>query len=200
MSGGLILITDVTKMDDLASTIRSMQAQTYERLYSSYHDRVYRLALRITQDTAIAEDVAQEVHIKCWKNSGKLEEAASPGAWIMRVTRNLAIDKIRSRRNNAELDKVAYSAPSKDQTPDRAAEIGNMMQILRQLLETLPLKQREIFQLREMEGMKYQEISDILEVSVDEVKVSLFRARKKIREKLIKVDRYGLSSANTETA
>ncbi len=187
-------------MNNLASTICKMQTQTYERLYNSYHDRVYRLALRITQDTAIAEDVAQEVHIKCWKNSSKLEEAASPGAWIMRVTRNLAIDKIRSRHQNAELDKVAYSAPSRDQTPDSAAEVGNMMQILRKLLETLPLKQREIFQLREMEGMKYQEIGEILDVSVDEVKVSLFRARKKIREKLIKVDRYGISSANRETA
>jgi len=187
-------------MKDLASTIRSMQTQTYERLYNAYHDRVYRLALRITQDTAIAEDVAQEVHIKCWKNRSKLEEAASPGAWIMRVGRNLSIDKIRSRRDHTDLDKVAYSAPSKDQTPDRAAEIGNMMQVLRRLIETLPVKQREIFQLRELEGMKYQEISDILEVSVDEVKVSLFRARKKIREKLINVDRYGLSSANRETA
>jgi RNA polymerase sigma-70 factor, ECF subfamily len=177
-----------------------MQTQTYERLYDAYHDRVYRLARRITQDTAIAEDVAQEVHIKCWKNKSKLEEAANPGAWIMRVTRNLAIDKIRSRRNNAELDKVAYSAPSKDQTPEHAAEIENMMQILRELIDTLPLKQREIFQLRELEGLKYQEISDVLDVSVDEVKVSLFRARKKIREKLINVDRYGLSSANRETA
>lgn len=187
-------------MSNLASTICIMQTETYERLYSAYHDRVYRLALRITQDTAIAEDVAQEVHIKCWRNKSKLEEADNPGAWIMRVARNLAIDKIRSRRNTSELDKIAYSAPSTDQTPDRAAEVGNMMQILRKLLDTIPIKQREIFHLREMEGMKYQEISEILDVSVDEVKVSLFRARKKIREKLINVDRYGISTANRETA
>jgi RNA polymerase sigma-70 factor (ECF subfamily) len=190
----------VTKLHDIASTLCNMQTQTYERLYNSYHDRVYRLALRITQNTALAEDVAQEVHIKCWKNRSKLEEVASPGAWIMRVARNLAIDKLRSHRNNTELDKVAYSAPSRDPTPDRAAEVSNMMQILRSLIETLPIKQREIFQLRELEGMKYQEIGEILEVSVDEVKVSLFRARKKIREKLLNVDRYGLSSANRETA
>jgi RNA polymerase sigma-70 factor (ECF subfamily) len=177
-----------------------MKAETYQQLYSAYHDRVYRLALRITKDTAIAEDVAQEVHIKCWKNRDKLEEAASPGAWIMRVTRNLSIDKIRSNRQTTDLEQVAYAAPSHDHTPDRSAEIQNMMTILRQYVKELPDKQREIFHLREMEGMKYKEISDILEVSIDEVKVSLFRARKKIRKKLISINNYGISSANTKTA
>ena len=74
------------------------------------------------------------------------------------------------------------------------------MNILREHVKELPDKQREIFHLREMEGMKYKEISDILEVSVDEVKVSLFRARRKIREKLISINNYGISSANTKTA
>ncbi len=177
-----------------------MKTETYQQLYSAYHDRVYRLALRITKDTAMAEDVAQEVHIKCWKNRAKLEEATSPGAWIMRVTRNLSIDKIRSNRQTADLDKVAYAAPSHDHTPERSAELQNMMTILREFVKDLPDKQREIFHLREMEGMKYKEISDILEVSIDEVKVSLFRARKKIREKLISINNYGISSANTKTA
>ena len=177
-----------------------MKAETYQQLYSAYHDRVYRLALRITKDTAIAEDVAQEVHIKCWKNRGKLEEAASPGAWIMRVTRNLSIDKIRSKRQTTDLDQVAYAAPSTDTSPAKSAELQNMMSILREFVQELPDKQREIFHLREMEGMKYKEISDILEVTIDEVKVSLFRARKKIRKKLISINNYGISSANTKTA
>lgn len=177
-----------------------MQRETYQQLYTAYHDKVYRLALRITQDPGLAEDVAQEVHIKCWKNRDKLEEAASPGAWIMRVARNLSIDKIRSRKPAAELDSVAYAAPSTDITPARAAEVENMMNHLRSFVSELPVKQREIFQLRELEGMQYKEISEILSVSVDEVKVSLFRARRKIREKLLSVNNYGLSSANRKAA
>lgn len=177
-----------------------MQRETYQQLYMAYHDKVYRLALRVTQDPGLAEDVAQEVHIKCWKNRDKLEEAASPGAWIMRVARNLSIDKIRSRKPSAELDSVAYAAPSSDITPARSAEVENMMQHLRSFVSQLPVKQREIFQLREMEGMQYKEISEILSISVDEVKVSLFRARRKIRERLLSIDNYGLSTANSKAA
>ena len=177
-----------------------MKTETYERLYNAYHDRIYRLALRITNNVAMAEDVAQEVHVKCWKNQKKLEEATSPLAWILRVTRNLSIDKIRAHKATTDLDQVAYAAPSRDLTPDRAAEIDNMMSILRGLVATLPEKQKEIFHLREMEGLQYKEISEILDVSVDEVKVSLFRARRKIREKLISTNNYGISSANTKTA
>lgn len=177
-----------------------MQTQTYERLYNTYHDRVYRLALRVTQDTVLAQDVAQEVHIKCWKNRKKLEEAVSPGAWIMRVTRNLAIDKIRSRKTTADIDQVAYAAPSSDVTPDRAAELSDMMRLLKEHMKSLPEKQREVFHLREVEGMQYKEIAEILTISVDEVKVSLFRARRKIREKLIRTSNYGISSSNTKTA
>jgi RNA polymerase sigma factor (sigma-70 family) len=172
----------------------------YEQHFRAHRDKAYRLALRIVNDTALAEDVIQEVHIKCWNNRKSLEDIGNPGAWIMRVTRNLSIDKIRSRRQTSDLDEVAYSAPAHEVQPDRAAEIENMMSILKAIVNTLPEKQKSIFQLREMEGMKYKEISEVLEVTVDEVKVNLFRARQRIKEKILNTDRYGLSSTHTETA
>lgn len=177
-----------------------MQMHDYEELFQKYRDRAYRLALRLVQDTAIAEDIVQEVHIKCWRNRKSIAKMGNPGAWIMRVTRNLSIDKIRARKKTTDLDDIAYSAPSQDTSPDRAAEIRNMMRILKELVDELPEKQKSIFQLREIEGLKYKEISETLDVSVNEVKINLFRARQRIKEKIIRVDKYGISSAHTGTA
>lgn len=175
-------------------------ARTYEELYREHHDRVYRLALRISADDELAKDIAQEVHIRCWKNRTVLESVENPKAWILRVTRNLSIDKIRARKQTGDLDEHAYAAPASDISPARAAEVEQMMQILKTLIETLPDKQRVIFHLREIEGLQYKEIADVIDASIDEIKVNLFRARKKIREQLITVDSYGLSKKNPGTS
>ena len=171
-----------------------MKAQTYEQHFNANRERVFRLALRIVQDDELARDIAQEVHIKCWKNRDSLESAGNPGAWILRVTRNLAIDKLRAAKYTSDLDDHAYAAPSREPGPDRLAETEHMMQILKSLVETLPEKQRIIFHLREIEGLQYKEISEVIDATIDEIKVNLFRARKKIREKLLSVDKYGIST------
>ena len=74
------------------------------------------------------------------------------------------------------------------------------MQILREMLETLPSKQKMVFHLREIEGMQYKEIADTLDLTNDEVKINLFRARQKMKEKLLRIDSYGLSKIHTGTA
>jgi RNA polymerase sigma-70 factor (ECF subfamily) len=119
---------------------------------------------------------------------------------MMRVTKNLCIDKIRARRSTADLDAVSFSIESHDPAPDRETESGDLMAILKEMLETLPPKQKMVFHLREMEGLQYKEISDILDITGDEVKINLFRARQKIKEKLLKIDSYGLSKIHTGTA
>ena len=173
-----------------------MQQRIYEALFREYQDRIYRLARRMLGDNDLAQDVVQEVHIKCWKNEEGLAGMSNGGAWLMRVTKNLCIDKIRARKETTELDSVAYAAPSSGPTPYQTAEVQNMMQILKETLDTLPEKQKMIFHLREMEGLQYKEIAEVVNVSVDEVKVNLFRARNKIKKKLISTANYGLSSSH----
>jgi RNA polymerase sigma-70 factor (ECF subfamily) len=177
-----------------------MRPEKYEILFSENQHRLYRFALRIMRDQLLAEDVVQEVHVKCWKNKEALGEMSNPGAWMMRVTKNLCIDKIRARRSTADLDAVSFSIESHDPAPDRETESGDLMAILKEMLETLPPKQKMVFHLRELEGLQYKEISDILDITGDEVKINLFRARQKIKEKLLKIDSYGLSKIHTGTA
>ncbi|HLF62929.1 MAG TPA: sigma-70 family RNA polymerase sigma factor [Saprospiraceae bacterium] len=177
-----------------------MQPEKYDVLFGEYKNRLYRFALRIVKDSLLAEDVVQEVHVKCWQNRDSVEAMANPGAWMMRVTKNLCIDKIRSRHSTTDLDAVSYNVHSHDPVPDSAAEMGDLMQVLRETMETLPPKQKLVFHLREIEGMQYKEISEILNITVDEVKINLFRARQKVKDKLISIENYGLSKIHSGTA
>lgn len=177
-----------------------MQAEKYEVLFGESKNRLYRFALRIVKDDLMAEDVVQEVHVKCWQNKDAVESMTNPAAWMMRVTKNLCIDKIRAQRATTDLDAVSYSVQSYDPVPDRAAEVSDLMQVLRGMLDTLPPKQKLVFHLREIEGMQYKEISEILNITVDEVKINLFRARQKVKEKLTSIESYGLSKIHSGTA
>ena len=177
-----------------------MQTEKYDALFNEHRNRLFRFALRIMKDDLLAEDVVQEVHVKCWQNRDTVETIQNPGAWMMRVTKNLCIDKIRSRRRTTDLDAVSYQAESKDPVPDTAAEVSDLMTVLRKMLEDLPPKQKLVFHLREIEGMQYKEISEVLNITVDEVKINLFRARQKIKEKLTSIESYGLSKIHTGTA
>lgn len=177
-----------------------MQSEKYDVLFRESKDRLFRFALRIMKDELLAEDVVQEVHVKCWQNRETVESIDNPIAWMMRVTKNLCIDKIRAKRPTSDLDAVSYSTRANDPVPDRLAETGDLMDILRELVETLPAKQKMVFHLREIEGLQYKEIGDALEITVDEVKINLFRARQKIKEKLIQIQSYGLSKIHTGTA
>jgi RNA polymerase sigma-70 factor (ECF subfamily) len=177
-----------------------MRTEKYETLFTEHKDRLYRFALRIVRDGLLAEDVVQEVHVKCWQNKDSVEAMANPGAWMMRVTKNLCIDKIRAQRSTTDLDVVAYSVQSLDPVPDKAAEMGDLMEVLRETVQSLPPKQKLVFHLREIEGMQYKEISDILNITVDEVKINLFRARQKVKDKLKKIESYGLSKIHSGSA
>lgn len=177
-----------------------MRTEKYDALFGEFKNKLYRFALRIVKDDLLAEDVVQEVHVKCWQNKDALESMENPGAWMMRVTKNLCIDKIRAQRTTTDLDSVSYSVQAHDPIPDNAAETSDLMQVLRMTMETLPPKQKLVFHLREIEGMQYKEISEILNITTDEVKINLFRARQKIKEKLISIESYGLAKIHSGTA
>ena len=155
-------------------------------------DKLYRFSHRIVGDSAEAQDVVQEVFIKMWHKRAEMAQYANVEAWCMRMTKNLSIDKLRSKhRKMVSLD-ATYNMETSTTTPDKAAEMSDTVNQIHQMMEALPPKQKMVMQLRDIEGMTYQEIADALEINVNQVKVNLFRARKTIREQLLKAESYGL--------
>ncbi|MGH1435373.1 MAG: RNA polymerase sigma factor [Lewinella sp.] len=156
-------------------------------------DRLYRLALRLVNDRAEAEDVVQEVMVKLWQQGKDLLLIKNMEAWCLRMTRNQALDKLKGgyRKRRTEITDNLPQFTVKD-GPDQQLEWKDTYQQIRAIIQNLPENHRSVVQLRDIEGMSYQEIADALEMTMPQVKTNLFRARKALREALLKQSSYGL--------
>ncbi len=151
-----------------------------------YKDKLYRFALNIVGNTFDAEDIMQELMIKIWNRIDQFNEIDNKEAWCMTVTRNMAIDKTRNKKVSVQDISAYHHLSDADETQDRKMEKDERFGSIMQLVNQLPEKQREIIHLRDVEGYSYQEIADMTESTLDFVKVSLHRARKTLKEQLLK--------------
>lgn len=151
-----------------------------------FKDKLYRFALNIVGNTFDAEDIIQELMIKIWNRIDQFDTIDNKEAWCMTVTRNLAIDKTRNKKIRIndinEYHHISDSSETQDKKIEQEERFGNIMQLVNQL----PDKQREIIHLRDVEGYTYQEIADLTDTTLDFVKVSLHRARKTLKDQLLK--------------
>ena len=155
-------------------------------------DKLYRLALRITLDSAEAEDIVQDTMIKVWNQRERWNEIESMEAFCMTIARNLAIDRSqKTEAQNLELTPETQQMSGALQ-PDKKLEQDELLGLVRRLIDELPEKQRSIVQLRDVEEKSYKEIADILQLTEEQVKVTLFRARQKIKLRYNEIQNYGL--------
>ncbi|MDO4171090.1 MAG: sigma-70 family RNA polymerase sigma factor [Prevotellaceae bacterium] len=144
-------------------------------------DMMYRLALRITQNSQEAEDVVQDVIIKLWNTRGSLENITNLEAYAMRMVRNMALDRQRMRANHTEsLEAACDKAQQDDDTIERRERLDNIRAVMAQL----PEKQRTAMHLRDFEGRSYKDIAEVMGITEDQVKVNIFRARQFVKAKL----------------
>jgi len=144
--------------------------------------------MRIVNSETEAEDIVQEVFIKLWNNREHSDQIANIEAWCITATRNLSIDKLRSKHKRTEGIKSGFDLLDKTPGPYRQAASNDIIGMVRKMMEQLPEKQQHIMQLRDIEGLSYQEIAAGLDLSLEQVKVNLFRARKTIRVQLLKYE------------
>jgi RNA polymerase sigma-70 factor (ECF subfamily) len=155
-------------------------------------DKMYRFALRFLRDEEEAKDIVQEAMIRVWKKREEMHTYHNMEAWCMTIVRNLSLDRIKSKQYNSESLDQTYDLSDRTISPDRSTEIDDTMENIHHFIANLPQKQRQIIQLRDIEGFSYQEIGKILNLDANNVKVNLFRARKSVKENLLKINAYGL--------
>lgn len=151
-------------------------------------NKLFRFALRIVNQVAEAEDVVQEVFIKLWNNRQQMDTVQNVEAWCFTATKNLSIDKLRSKHQRLQPLKAGFDLHDQAATPDQAAAGQDVFDQVKKLMQNLPEKQREIMHLRDIEGLTYQEIADVLGLPLEQVKVYLFRARKAVRQGLTNLE------------
>ncbi len=156
--------------------------------------KLYRFAFRLLGNEEDAQDIIQDALMKVWGMQEKMAELQNMEAWCMRITRNLALDKIKSRKYRVadELDRAGELPALHQQNPHAVTEQNDVMEKVHVAINALPEKYRTILQLRDIDGHSYQEIADILDIDMNDVKVNLHRARKTVREKLQNLQVYGL--------
>ena len=160
-------------------------------------DKMYRYALSILRDRDIAHDVVQDCLVKIWQKRQKLPEIKSIDSWVMRITRNQCYDWVKVNRFSLQSDREIERDDlmvRETVEADQHILVSDQMNWLEKVIETLPQKQKEIYHLREVEEMTYQEIAEILSFSIAEVKIALHRSRAKIRETIKKIQDYGVAN------
>ncbi len=169
-----------------------MNLEDFETRVLPAKNKLFRFALRLLGSSEEAKDVVQETMIKVW-NGRDMAEVQNMEAWCMRITKNLSLDKLRSRQRKltGSID-VRFDMVHESLSPHEKTEIHESMKRIDELMANLPDKQRQVMHLRDIEGYSYNEICDVLELDMNQVKVNLFRARNAVREKLIKLNAYGL--------
>ena len=155
-------------------------------------DKLFRLALRITFDRAEAEDVVQDTMIRVWNKREEWTQIGSIEAYCLTVAKNLAID--RSQKKEAQNVELTPEMEEESEISGPYDQLVNneRMSIIHRLINELPEKQRLIMQLRDIEGESYKEIAKILNLTEEQVKVNLFRARQKVKQRYLEIDEYGL--------
>ena len=142
----------------LLSAIRSGDEKAMGELYDRYSGIVYAVALRVLGDAGAAEDVLQEVFMQLWRNPGLFDSSrGSLAPWLSVITRNRAIDQIRKRRPETDVDDVVVSVE-----PDLVGEAERAMAMtkVRTVLSGMPAAQRTALEMAYFEGLTHTEISE----------------------------------------
>jgi RNA polymerase sigma-70 factor (ECF subfamily) len=146
---------------------------------------------RMLGSNSDVDDIAQQVFIRVWKSAGRYVPRAKFTTWLLKITRNLVFNELRRSKRRAhipmQMDPDAEEIPLKDesmQAPDAAALENELQEAIDRAIAQLPETQRMAVILRRYEDMSYDQISDVLEISVPAVKSVLFRARTELRERL----------------
>jgi len=157
-----------------------------------FKDKVFRLAKRLLVSTDEAEDATQELYLKLWTNKNKLGEYNNVEAFAMTMTKNYCLDQLKAKRSN-NLTLVHSNYKDSNISLQREVELKDSVSKVHGFIEKLPEKQKLIIQLRDIENYDYDEIGKILDLKPTAVRVALSRARKTIREQLIKQHNYGIN-------
>lgn len=163
----------------------------YIEFLSELRNTLYRLALSITGDSIEAEDIVQDVFERVWRARDRVLRSTFPRAYICRMVHNLAIDRQRTTTRRQTLSINEEMSISRDSN-NHDSDLSDMASLTRKIIASLPEKQRAVIHLRDVEGYELEEIAEVLEMDETNVRMNLSRARKSVREELIKSMNYGV--------
>ena len=168
-----------------------MTQTEFIQLVMPFKDKLYRLAKRLLVSAEEAEDATQEVLMKLWTKKKGIGKYRNVEAFAMTMTKNFCLDRLKSKQSgNLKLVHSNYADESK--SLQRQLEVNDSLHWVEKIMDTLPEQQKMVLQLRDIEEYSFEEIAEMLDMQPATVRVTLSRARKMVREKLVEKHNYGI--------
>lgn len=168
-----------------------MTQSEFLEIVMPFKDKLYRLAKRLLISSEEAEDATQEVLLKLWKGKKKISGYANVEAFAMTMTRNFCLDRLKSRQAG-NLKLVHSNFTDGGSSLQQQVEVRDSLDWVARIMDELPEQQRMVLQLKDVEAYDYPEIEKLMDMKPTAVRVTLSRARKAVREKLLEKHRYGI--------
>jgi RNA polymerase sigma-70 factor, ECF subfamily len=178
---------------ELVEQARRGDRRAFERLVDLHKDRIVSYVSRMLRDPVEAQDVAQEAFVRAWESLPSFRGASSFQTWLYRIASNLAIDSARARKRRGDrsvpLDETLEPAegdlekqlPDEHAGPEDIAVGEDVQRVVREAIAELSPRLRSVIVLYDLQGMSYQEISQILGCPLGTVKSRLFNARGQLK-------------------
>jgi RNA polymerase sigma-70 factor (ECF subfamily) len=173
----------VKALDDaqLISRVLAGDTDAYAVLVGRYQDTLYRYAVGMVHDGDTAADLVQDSFVKAYTSLASCQDPARFGAWVYRILVNRCKDHLKSRRRHTvTLEEDTAAAPESD-SPAQVADRSALGRVVERALATLPEAQREAFLMKHLEGRSYEEMAEMLDVSVSALKMRVMRAREALQ-------------------
>lgn len=174
---------------ELVEGARQGEREALERLAGALRPLVCRWALVMTGDPDDAEDVAQIVLVKTLNSLGSFHGRSRVTSWVYRITRNASLDRQREKRQARRLaEKAEWLAESQApllEDPLADIEMRRTLRLIRTLMTELPMMQREVFDLVDLQGLRPAEAARLLEMNPNTLRVHLLRARRRMRKEML---------------
>ena len=156
-------------------------------------NKLLRFALQILQNEDEAKDVLQDIFLKLWQKRDELGKVENIDAFAMRMIRNRCLDVIRSRRTVSLEVVKSHQLPKEESSDTDYLDQANSVNLVKRIISGLPDLQRTVIHLRDIEQLEFEEIADATQLNVNAIRVNLSRARKKVRDEILKIQNYGIT-------
>lgn len=163
-----------------------MLASEFKTKVLPLSNKLLRFATQLLRDEDQARDIIQDVFLKLWQKKDQLEKVDNVEAFAMRMTRNRCLDLFKAKKPVLVEDEFLKQKATNSRNLQTEIELSESAQVVRRLIRELPDIQRTVMHLRDIEQYDYEEIASMTELSVNAIRVNLSRARKKVRDELMK--------------
>lgn len=170
------------KDEQVMEKIQKGKIEMLAILFERHHIKLHNFFLRLTADRNVSEDLVQEVFLRILKYSGSYKTSSTFSFWMYQIARNIHCDYLKSAKTASSVEDLGYEIPAETVNPIERIDLEQHIKLLNTALQQLPLQKRQILILSRFHHLNYQEIAEIMECTLGQVKILLHRSLKELQK------------------